>query len=81
LGLETLQGRRLHSLAGQPIPLLGCPQGEKLLLVSALYLSSFYIYPLSAIHLWKEYWLYLLDNCLIDIERLLLADETEQGEI
>lgn len=29
--LETLQGRRMHNLTGH-IPLLGCPQGEKVIL-------------------------------------------------
>lgn len=27
-GLESLRGWRLRSLSGQPVPQLGCPQGE-----------------------------------------------------
>lgn len=40
-----------------------------------------FVCHLPAIHLWRESWLWLLDNCFVDIERLLLGDEIEQWGI
>lgn len=33
LGLEILQGWRLHDLSGQPVPVLACPHGSKVRIV------------------------------------------------
>jgi len=57
-GLEYLQRRRLHSLPGQPVPVLCHPQGEEVLPHVQMKLSLLQFVPIApcpvAGHHWKE---------------------------
>lgn len=60
--LETLQGWRLHNLAGH-IPLLGCPQGEKVILhIQSEPLFQFVVSHPPDVHCCEE----LLSNLLME---------------
>lgn len=48
LGLENLQGRRLDSLSGQPIPLFECPHGERICPYILSETLAFYFVPIAS---------------------------------